>query len=320
MIKLILRIMVSFSLLLWVFCRTDLGQMAQLTKTADLYYLAAMWGMVLAAFWLRSVKMRIILRTQGCYLTLYRILAASAITFLYSMILPGMLNTGIKWYILKKHTGKGVHILNSMVYNQFTEFFISLTLGLAAWILVKPDVPTKIFSLCGIFLAAFLILCILLLDKNIGKKAVIFSTIILKYFPEKFRDNGQKILLQMSGFRWGNWRFHLKIALFNLIQTAAGIFIFIFAACSAGIQVPVEVIIWSWAMVSILGKLPVSLANLGVREVTLAGTLAVCSVEPPQALLMSMIIFSATLLMVVIGLVWQITWLLKSKTTTKKNA
>jgi hypothetical protein len=58
---------------------------------------------------------------------------------------------------------------------------------------------------------------------------------------------------------------------------------------------------------------PISVANIGIREVTLMGFLAIYGVEKPQALLMSMILFSALIVMAVIGAGYQIFWTVTAK-------
>ncbi|NOR67274.1 MAG: hypothetical protein GQ528_07955 [Woeseiaceae bacterium] len=63
----------------------------------------------------------------------------------------------------------------------------------------------------------------------------------------------------------------------------------------------------------VLGRLPISIANLGVREVTLVGLLAVYGVEKPAALLMSMILFSALVFMAGIGSMFQLYWSIASR-------
>ena len=54
--------------------------------------------------------------------------------------------------------------------------------------------------------------------------------------------------------------------------------------------------------------MPISIANLGVREVTLVQFLAFYNVEPSAALLMSMIFFSGTVFMAIVGAAYQILW------------
>jgi hypothetical protein len=49
-------------------------------------------------------------------------------------------------------------------------------------------------------------------------------------------------------------------------------------------------------------------ANLGVREATLVGFLAVYGVEKSAAMLMSMILFSTLVFMAIIGAAYQLAW------------
>jgi hypothetical protein len=65
---------------------------------------------------------------QDCWVGEY--ILASCIG-LYSLILPGILSTGVKWYILKRLTGKGTQVLSSMLYNCHASVVMAV-IGLAA--------------------------------------------------------------------------------------------------------------------------------------------------------------------------------------------
>ena len=71
---------------------------------------------------------------------------------------------------------------------------------------------------------------------------------------------------------------------------------------------PVGTLIWLCAAVFVLGRLPISVANLGVREMTQTGLLSIYGVEKASALLMSMILFSSLIFMEVIGAAFQLAW------------
>jgi len=60
-------------------------------------------------------------------------------------------------------------------------------------------------------------------------------------------------------------------------------------------------------------RIPISVANLGVREFTLVGLLALYGVDKSQALLMSMILFSALIVMALIGAIYQLSWTVSEK-------
>jgi len=136
--KLLIRILITTGLLLWVFSQIDLEQFRQTIKTARWHFLFAVWVLTVILFWIRSMKMKLILKKQSCDVATATIFGATAVTCLYSMILPGILSTGVKWYILKKGTGKGSNILSSMLYNQLSATVVLMVFGLAALMLTNP--------------------------------------------------------------------------------------------------------------------------------------------------------------------------------------
>ena len=62
-------------------------------------FLIAVWALTVVLFWSRSFKMQVILKRQGCDVGCGTIFGATSVTCLYTMILPGILSKGAKWYI-----------------------------------------------------------------------------------------------------------------------------------------------------------------------------------------------------------------------------
>jgi len=322
LIKLLIRILVTTGLLLWVFSQIDISQFGHAIRTAKWQLLIAVWALTVFFFWIRSVKMQLILKKQDCSSGIATIFKASAVTSLYSMILPGVLSTGAKWYILKKDTGKGSNVLSSMVYNQLFTIYIMIVFGLAALmitnpiILLKADVNNRwlLPLICGILLTVIILISLLLLNSRTGNKINICIGFLLKPFPLNIQQKGREILDQIAVFQTAGAGFHLKIALITIIDTLiCSIIVYLLSARAANIDARVDVLVWICAAIFVLGRMPISMANLGVREVTLVGILGIYGVEKSQALLMSMIIFSSLIFMAVIGAIYQISWALSSK-------
>jgi len=101
--------------------------------------------------------------------------------------------------------------------------------------------------------------------------------------------------------------------------TVVGTAIYVFAAKAARIDVPIGVFVWQCSVIFLLGRLPVFIADLGVREATLIGTLALYGVDSSSALLMSMIIFSNRILMALIGAAYQLRWSLRRPGKNEPN-
>jgi len=309
-LKFVLRLSVTVVLLWLVLSRIDLQQAGRTIKAARCQFLIIVWLLAILAFWIRSVKMAFILKKQDCEVGSIKIFGVSSVTTLYSLIMPGLLSTGVKWYILKRHTGKGSNVFSSMVYNQFIMLILVSITALVALIATNPTGTWQLPVICSVMLALLAFIYLSLLNRAVGPKLTSRLSHILNYLPRPLSDTGRRILEQLSVFQTSPLSFHLKIlALEFSCITVVSPTIYIFAAEAAGIDVPVLVLVWQSAVVFMLGRLPISIANLGVREATLIGTLALYGVDASSALLMSMIIFSNVILMAIIGAIVQLYWL-----------
>jgi hypothetical protein len=234
------------------------------------------------------------------------------------MIIPGIFSAGIKWYILRKDTGKGSSVLSSMLYNQLSILLVMTAFGLVALIVTNPAANTGnrwlLPVVCSVLLAAIILLTLLFLNSRTGGKIVNGFMLLLRPFPANIRRKGQEIIEQIAIFQTVGARFHLAIAAITIIASPiGGAAIYFFSARGANIAAPLGVLVWLCAVIYILGRIPISVANLGVREVTLVGFLALYGVETSQALLMSMILFSAVVFMAVIGAIYQLVWAVTEK-------
>lgn len=252
--------------------------------------------------------MRLILETQNCRLRTAVVFAASAVTRLYNLVMPGLLTSGVKWLYLKQHTGKGSNVFSSMVYNQLSEIVITLISGLTALMIINPADRWEVSAICAGLLGLIIIGCFLLMNRHTAEKINAFLRFMLRPLPRKLRKGGVKVIDQLITFQTIGWRFHAKMVLLTTIFILIGAVIYLLAAKGANINVPIGVLVWLFVIVALLGRLPISIANLGVREVTLVGFLAMYNIEAPAALLMSMIIFSNSILMALLGAVYQLYW------------
>ena len=319
-LKLLLRLVVTAALLGYVFRQVDMAQFGRVARTAQWGYLIGVWLAAAAFFWVQSLAMQLILRRQGCDVTKRTLFGASAVTALYSLILPGILSTGVKWYILKQHTGKGSNVLSSMLYNQVMLTAAMTSVGLAALIVTNPTqvlLPDAqrvwiLPAVCAALLVFVVILCVLLLNDRTGGAVTRTLALLLKPLPHALAERGRNILSQLAVFQNAGARFHLTVALVNVLDGfLVGLAIYFCAARAAHVTVGVGVLVWLWAAVFILGKVPITVGNLGVREVTVVGLLTAYGVAEPRALLMSMILFSSLVFMAAIGVVCQLAGLRK---------
>jgi len=315
--KVLIRILITAGLLAWVFKQVDLAQFRQTVRSARWQFLVAAWIWTAFLFWMRSVKMRLILRNQGCDVGVGTLFSATTVTAFYSLILPGMLSTGVKWYILRKSTGRGGSVFSSMLYNQLLTMVIMTVFGLAALIVTNPTsmlIPGAqsrwlLPGVCGILLAAVIFAWLLLLNARTGGAFIGLLKRMLKPFGTTVQRKGQNVLDEIASFQTAGAGFHLGITSLTIADTlAGGVVGYVISAEAANIVAPLGLFVWLCAIVYVLGRLPISIANLGVRESLLVSLLAVYGVDKSAALLMSMILFSRLVVMAIVGAICQISW------------
>jgi len=315
-VKLVARFVVAAVLFAWAFSQVDVEQFWRTVSAARWHYLIGVWLLTVLFSLLQSCALQVILRKQGCPVGLNMLFAATCVTALYSLVLPGILSTGVKWYILKRSTGKGTSVLSGMLYNQVTLAVVMTVMGLAGLIVtnpaqaILPDARRWVLPLvCGVVLAIIVLLSVLALNERTGGPVIRVLTAMARPLPSMVREKSRETLTQIAAFQTSGWRFHLAIAAINTVNCVfVGLLIYLFAAKAASVVAPIVVLIWLGSVVYVLGRIPISVANLGVREVTLVGLLGLYGVDKSAALLMSMVLFSSLIFMALLGVVYKLWW------------
>jgi uncharacterized membrane protein YbhN (UPF0104 family) len=316
-LKLVAKISVAVVLLAWVFSQVSFEQFRATVQAARWHYLAGVWLATVLFSLLQAYALRIILRKQDCEVGLHTLFATTCVTAYYSLFLPGIVSTGVKWYILKRSTGKGVNVLSSMLYNQATLAVVMVVAGLIALALAVPTQAAapeagraSLLPVVCVTLAVFVIVSsILVLNHRTGGPAIRLLVAALRPLPRLLQAKGRALVEQIAVFQIAGWRFHSIIAVINLIDgLLVGLLLYFLAARAASVVVPVGALVWLCAVVFVLGKIPITIANLGVREVTLVGLLGLYGVAKSAALLMSMVMFSGLVFLGLLGAIYQLYW------------
>lgn len=315
-LKLLLRLLITMVLLWVVIKKIDLAELRRTAVQVKIRYLILVMVLYAFSFWVRSFRFSLILRILNCSVKTLKIFFVSSITMLYGLALPGLVSTSIKWYILKEHTGKASNVLSCMAYNQISELIIKILIGLIAVILANPSTGDTLPFVCGGIALIILFFCILILNKVTGTWINRMFKDIFHPCPPSLRKNIHKILGQIEMFQTAGWGFHLKMVMISIFASLIGIFIFIYAAKAASINVPPVALAWQCSVIFVLSRLPISIANLGIREIALIEFLGIYGVAKPDAFLMSMVIFTGVLFIATIGIICQLAVIINKNDST----
>lgn len=303
------KLAVTVLLLFLVFRQTNRADLKEAFTQARWSMVLWVWLVNLLGFWLLSFNMHQILKRQDCHASTLALFATSSVTALYGLVLPGMLDSSVKWYILRRHTGKGTQVFSSMAYSQLAALFVTVFAALGALALTQPLGRRRISWICAVLMGVQVLVWFLLFYRHTGPKFIGVLRRIINHLPAWICNTGNRILDELRIFQSAPWFFHARVAAINfLVMTVLAAVIYVLAARAAWIQVPVGTLIWISALVYILSRLPISIANLGWREWTLTGLLGLYGADPSQVLVMSMVLLSNKFVVAAFGAGFQIHW------------
>lgn len=313
-LKWLLRVAVTTILLGLVLRKIDLSELAQTLKTAQWPFVLVGWTLGILGYLIRSERMRFILNQLDCPLRTTKLFGVSCITALYSLILPGLFSSGVKWYILNNVTGKAARVLSAMMYNQISEFILKLVLALLALALTNPFDARWISIACVFSIMGLILFVTVLFHPRLSVGLIWMTQRLLKPFPPFFRNGLIKTINTSRVFQSSGWDFHLQIAGFNVISTLVRVLVFWSYAQALAMPVPLSAFIWQGVTIYLLAKVPITIANCGLREWTLIGFLAAYGIDATTATTFSLLVFSNALIMAAIGMFFQMLWFKEFKT------
>ena len=323
LVKLGLRVLVTGVSLVWVVKTVDFGQFRQAVASARWGLLVGVWLFNAALFWVRSYQFQLILRKLQCRVPVNTLFGASAVMALYGMIMPGMFSLAAKWYVIKRAAGSGSLVLCAMVFNQVSMMAVMVAFSLLALVITNPlkQLPltaAQVHGLSATALALFFAIILVfsgLLSRRVG---IFFDRIVdrlLVPIPGSIRSRIETVLGQLKTFRTAGAGFHSLIVALALVTgaIAGGVLYWLAAKAANCPDVPFMVYVWLQAIVYILGRTPIAVANCGPREFVLINLLGLYGVDKSHALLMSTIVFSAYIFMGFLGALYQVGWSLYNK-------
>jgi uncharacterized membrane protein YbhN (UPF0104 family) len=318
LLKLILRVLITGVLMVWVLREVGLQDLLATLKTARWEFLLGVWAGTLASFWINAWKLKRILHGLSCPVRTRTVFAVSAMGCTYSLVLPGLVSSGMKWLLLRQDTQDGSRVLSGMVYNQLSMIATALGIGLLALVAWDPGAvlgltfaqPGRVRGIAlgllgGLFLATYLALA----PWSGGRLLSTANRVQRRLLPRRLAAKAEGFINHVRIFQSLPAGFHVQMILMTVLNMlVGGVLVYLCAASAANVQVTWGVLAYLSMVVYILGRVPITIGNLGVREVTLAGLLALHGVDKPTALLMSMAIFSGLVFMAVLGLLYLLLW------------
>ena len=282
----ILKIVVSISLLTFIFSTIDLRAFLEVIKQANPWWLLAALITMMIGVVLRAFRWRILLEAIGVSVSIGELTAIYFIGFLFNNLLPsGLGGDAIRMLELNRHSERGSDTVTSVVVDRFLGLSALQAIALVALLTNWGVVPATVAYFTVAIFVGGLVIGYLLINRplylNLRQHLKPFRYLTDIKFIGNLFESFQRYPLPALG------RSYLVSFLFNI--TLITMYTFIGWALSAPVSLIQFAIIVP--ITSLVLLIPISFAGLGVREEAFRRLYGQIGVLPEVAVAMSLLIY-----------------------------
>jgi len=298
-IFLALKILISISLLIFLFKRANIGNVWDVMRSMDFMIFIVVVFLYTVSQIVSTYRWSLFLPHAGIHMPFLKLVSLYYIGMFFNIFLPTAIGGDVvKSYYLYKLSGKGGDSLASVFLDRFTGFFALVTIALVSLIFgynyVKDTyAPLFIILLATLFFSASLIIwnrslhnwALVIISKiklfGINKKVESFYNAVMLYKGEPF------ILLRAFGV--------------SFIVQFVSVTIFYLISKGFGMKVPIGYFFLFVPIAVSISMIPVSLSGLGLREGAFVYLFTKVGTTDAQALAISLAAFAVMVLLGLIG-------------------
>ena len=286
----------SIGALIWL---ASPAQLLQVIRTADWWWLAVGLCLSLVATLLAASVFQQILAMRGVRAPFSGVLAANLAGDLYALSLPGGLAVGGAVRLLRLgRDGQGISgVFAAILTSRLQEMLLQLSLAMVAmpWIAGRLQSPGTWAAILGLgtlatgigYVAAFnrpMLRCSLgLITRGLSRR---------RAATRKLR----RLLLRTRRVRSAGPMIQATVLALAALRHLVGAAAFIAFALAAGAQLGLAPTLWVRGITGIAMLLPLSVAGLGLREMSYVALLGLFGLPPAVALATSLMVFGCLLL------------------------
>jgi glycosyltransferase 2 family protein len=301
------RALCSAGALFWVLRTTPLHTIVAALRQADWLYLLAGIMLNLLARFASAERTQVISRALGLFVSRWQTIETLFISNFYALVSPGPVLSGVvSVYRYRSYGASITGSVGSLLASRAVEGAAFIALGTACVLidsriaLVTVQYPLAL-AIAAVVTMSVGLACWWLLHKRwtppAAENAARHAT--HRPFVNNLRAVWHEVMSRGPSMAW-----QAAIpATAQVVLSGAAVSVL---AKSLGIELSVVTAIWVSAAVYAVVLLPISVAGLGVREVTLVKALGLLGVSSQLAIALSVLLFVDPLVNALIGGLWQI--------------
>jgi hypothetical protein len=296
-----LRLCVAVGLLMLAVSQVDMGSVLAILQQTDLVAFSLLVLMWFGILYVQSFQTALGIKPLGLSVDLGAMFQAYLGSMFYNLFLPASAVGGIVWYKIGRPGGKLIEAGLLLFFFRLLQTILVLGIGLLGVWFDTGLRQTPMGWMSGLLLLIGLFVALPFVSPRATQAMHHLATPFLHLPPPNLiRHQVQRVWQAVQVFQQLPHATLLGVIGLSLLMHSIGIWRVGLAAQAVGVQQSLLVLAWTYILVYIISLIPISVAGLGVRDVTIVMLLSRYGVPEAQALSMSLLLFSA---LVVIGLV-----------------
>lgn len=254
-----------------------------------------------------SVQLWTILNRAGLSVSVARVFLANALAALYTLFLPGNIaSAAVKWLDLSAATGKKAGVFNGLIYQRLLMSLLTLMLGGVAIVVSNPANNESLSLIAAVLVVALIALFVFLYHPRLGPWAQSLARRLSARFSPRVAGYVTPVIDAMRRFHGFSAADHLEVLAWAVASIMLRILMLWFAMLAMGIDVAPIHILWMSAVLLFTAALPLTVANLGIREGFLVIALAPFGVSSSTAVALGLLIFVNQIAFAAVGGAYQL--------------
>lgn len=251
---------------------------------------------------IRSLRWRVILSSLNITISRAKSLSLYFAGGFMGIITPGHIGEVIKVYFLKNKGHSAFRSLFSVILDRLIDIVVLLVLGFLVFVFFMRQIGVYI-AIISVVLAMGVIFIFMLInpDSYLHK---LFGAVIQKIIPIDFNNYNK---FTFKKFWRGLKELHKKDIFLFLIYLAIGWLFYFYARYMISEALGLNLSLLNVVIVSVLSTivsiLPISVAGIGTREVTIIYVFSLFGINKEAAVLFSLFIFTINIASVAIGFI-----------------
>ncbi|RKZ75850.1 MAG: hypothetical protein DRQ57_06080 [Gammaproteobacteria bacterium] len=246
-----------------------------------------------------AYQIKITLIPFQIHILTYNVFKIHLIATFYGLVLPGSIaGGGVSWYLLSKDNGRRAEVASVLVYLQILNLMTLLPFALIG-IYFEPQL--KLYNIeTYVFILSLLLICMLLpfFIRPIAKLFESLFNTLISLIPS---NSLSKRLSEANRNVWnaihitGKMPFFLQtqVIIISFVSQVLVIIAMYLALITVNIEVPILTATWLVALLTIITMLPITIAGIGVRDISLIFILNKFYAIPPEsAVILSTLLLS----------------------------